>query len=283
MATESRADVGGLPFNPEVTFTNHKGVRKPGIEKRQTSLLKSIACVKPFLREGEEILLVTTACSPVSLLEQFLTGWILFYLKRCLLVFTNQRILHIPTTVSYAYRNSIAQIDLRDCASVQVKGRGILVRYGSGKKETFLYVAGNESRKLKALLPALSFGGGAGKRVHLCPRCTKELVEGTYTCPGCRLLFKDRAEAKRISLVYPGGGYFYTGHPIMGIGDAITEGFLLVAVILSGAAALSRRAGLGDFVVFGVVLAVEKATTVYHSNHFVEEFIPKEKDIRRVV
>ncbi len=280
-------NVLGLPVDRNIIFSNHKGAYKQGVEKRQTKLFQKISFLKPFLKEDERILLVTTGCSPMSIMEQFLTGWIVFYLKRSLFVFTNKRIFHIPTKFNYSYRNSIAQIFFADCQTIEVKGRTLVVKYKNGKKEKFYYVGGKERKKIKALLKTISLEGVQSKtveRIYLCPRCTKELIEDEYTCPNCRLEFKSKAEAKRISVIYPGGGYFYTGHPWLGIGDAITESILLLFVVLTLVDTLQGgKDGFSSFVVFSIILALEKVITVYHSNHFIKEYIPKEKEIKPII
>jgi len=116
-------DAFDVPLDRETLFSNHKGDYKKRIEKRQTRLLKNVAFLKNFLKVDERILLITTGCSPTSILEQLLTGWIFIYLKRSLFIFTNKRIFHIPTKRNYSYRNSIAQILYSDCDSIQIKGR----------------------------------------------------------------------------------------------------------------------------------------------------------------
>ena len=276
----------GIPVNRETIFSNHKNVYKKRVEKRQTKLIKKIPFIKSFLKEDEKILLITTGCSPTPILEQFLTGWIFIYLKRSLFVFTNKRILHIPTKRDYSYRNSIAQILYPDCNSIQIKGRKLVVGYKNGKKEKFLYIASKEKKKIKALLPTISFEGYLSeiqKRIHLCPRCTKELEEGKYICPNCHLEFKDKDEGKKISLIYPGGGYFYTRHPFLGIGDAIVETTLLVLVIVSLIDAIEGVEGSGvELFTFAILLVIEKAISVYHSKHFIKEYIPKEKEIKAI-
>ncbi|OGC79686.1 MAG: hypothetical protein A2W07_01110 [candidate division Zixibacteria bacterium RBG_16_43_9] len=280
-------NVLGLPVEHDIIFSNHKGIYKKGVEKRQTKLFQNISPLKPFLKEGETILLVTTGCSPMSIMEQFLTGWIVFYLKRSLFVFTNKRIFHVPSKFNYSFRNSIAQILYGDCQSIEVKGRTLIVKYKNGKKEKFYYIAGKERKKLKALLETISLKGEQSKpagRIHLCPRCTKELIKDEYTCPNCRLEFKNKAEVKRISVLYPGGGYFYTGHPWLGLGDAITESILLIFVVLALVNTLQgAKDSFGSFVSFSIILALEKAITVYHSNHFIKEYIPKEKEIKPII
>jgi hypothetical protein len=276
-----------LPLDREIMFSNHKGVYKKGVEKRQSNLVKKILSIRNFLEDDEKIFLVTTGCSPVSLLEQLVTGWIFIYLKRCMFVFTNKRVFHIPTGMNYSYRDSIAQIRYPDCKLIEIKGRTLVVEYKNGKREKFHYIAGREKKKIRTLLGTISLEGPPSKaerRVHLCPRCADELEEGKYTCPHCHLEFKDKAEARRFSLLYPGGGYFYTRHPLLGVGDAITETILAILVIASfiGVIRGIEKSVIGFFV-FGLVLAMEKAISVYHSNHFVDEYIPKEKEIKAIV
>lgn len=276
----------GPSFDRDILFSNYKDEHKSRVEKRQTIFLKKVHFLKKFLKEDEKILLVSTGCSPTSVPEQFFTGWIFIYLKRSLFVFTNKRLFHIPTTKDYAYRNSIAQIPYSDCNSIQVRGRKLVVMYKNGKKEKFLYVASKEKKKIRALLSNVTFEGSAGtskKRTHLCPRCTKELEEGKYLCPNCRLEFKEKDEARKISIIYPGGGYFYTRHPFLGVSDAIVETILLIMVIVSLIDVIKGLAGSGvKLFVFAIFLIIEKMISVYHSNHFVKEYIPKEKEIKAI-
>jgi hypothetical protein len=273
-----------LPLDREILFSDHKNVYKKRVEKRQTGLVKKIPFIKYFLGEGEKILLITTGCSPVSIVEQLLTGWIFIYLKRSMFVFTNKRIFHIPTRIDYSYKNSMAQILYADCKLIKMRGSTLVVEYKNGKKEKFHYVARRERKKIRVLLETISLEGSPSrvqKRTHLCPRCAHELEEGKYTCSNCHLEFKNKAEAKKISLIYPGGGYFYTRHPFLGVGDAITETILVILVIVSlfDVTKDVEGSGVGLFI-FALVLVIEKAITVYHSNHFVEEYIPSEKEIK---
>lgn len=281
MIDSNRQELFGLAVNPDVLFADHKNVYRQKVEKRQRKLLRKIAFIAPFLHENETILCVTTGCSPVSAVEQFLTGWIVFYLKRSLFVLTNERILHIPTKHDFSYRDSIAQILYADCRRISVRGRNLVAEYKNGTKEKFICIPGSERKKIKVLLDAVSADGQPSPnpcRTHLCPRCASPLVEGRYTCPGCSLEFKSKQRARRNSIIFPGGGYFYAGHPLLGVGDALVEAYLTILVIAALAAAVSGEPGsVGALVVFAIVLAMEKAVSVYHSNHFVKEFIPKDR------
>ncbi len=276
-------DLFGLPLDTAVLFSNHKNIYKRGVEKRQRKLLAKISFILPFLDPGEKILQVTTGCSPVSIIEQLLTGWIVFYLKRALFVFTNKRVLHIPTKQDFSYRDSIAQILYSDCYSISVERSMLVVKYKNEKKEKFPYIARRERKKLKAILrnaPIQGLQSETPERNHLCPRCTNPLEKDNFICPHCSLEFKSKAQARKISIIFPGGGYFYTRHPFLGFIDALTEFYLSVVVLIALIAVVAGSAELiPGLVFFGFLLAIEKAITVYHSNHFVKEFIPKDRNV----
>ena len=269
----------GLAVEPEIIFSNHKNVFKPGIKKRQTALAKKITFLEKFLQKDEKIFCITTGCTPMTLLEQWLMGLWIFYIKRCLLVFTNKRILHIPTKTNYSYRNSISQILYADCQSISLKGRTLVVNYANKRKEKFYYTAGSENKKIKAFLGTVSYdnpqNASMQTRIHLCPRCTGQLINNEYICQGCGLEFKNKSESFRISVIFPGGGYFYTGHILLGIADALVETLLTISVILSLIDALK---GVDDAfistITLAIILALEKAITVHDSNKFIDEYIP---------
>lgn len=278
--SESPDVLDTLPLDVETMFADHNGAYKPRIEKKQRKLAEKIRFLNEFLEDGERVLTVTTAVSPTSFLEQLTTGFIFVYVKRCLLVFTDRRIFHVPTTMSYDYRESVAQIRYGDLQSIVQKGNRLKIAYKSGVKELFLYVRRSERKKIRALLQAVDqpgSSGTAGNRVHLCPKCTQVLEADRFDCPGCGKEFKSRTKARKLSLWLPGGGYFYTGHPYLGVADAVIE--LLFLVIIIGSFISTSNSPNGDLAlaaVFAVFLAIEKAITVYHANHFVKEYLPVE-------
>jgi hypothetical protein len=282
-------DSKALPFdlkvNREVIFSNHKNVYKRRIERRQRGLLEHLSFIDHFLDEGEEILLVTTACSPMSLGERFWTGLNAFSLKHSLLVFTGRRVFHVPVTKDHVYKGSIANFFYNDCESLQLRRTCLRVKYKNGKKEKFHHIAIREERKLTALLKTLSIEDAVGRgkhRVHLCPRCTNELEEGVFICQNCKLEFKDKTEMRKI-IILPGGGYFFTRHPFMGIADAIIEMALVVLIILS---LFGKLKGImytqWGIIIFSFALVLEKFLTAYHANSFIKEYIPKPRKIEKI-
>lgn len=272
-----------LPVDRNILFSDHKGRYRRGVEKRQTRLVGKSAFLKPFLKEDERIVLVTTGCSPMSVLEQVVTGWIVYSLKRSLIVFTNMRIFHIPVKADLSYRNSIARIHYSDCEAISMKRGCLDIRYRNGSREKFISIDRRERKKIQALLAETSLERAhatAGGRAHLCPRCTAELVKDRYTCPSCRLAFKNISDGRKISILYPGGGYFYTRHPVLGIGDAITELILMVLAAVSLIDVLrGDRIGYVSLAIWGTALIVEKTISVYHADHFIKEYIPEEKEV----
>lgn len=273
----------GFRADSDFMFSDAKQRYRERVERRQRKLARKTPFLGRFLEQDEKIRLLATACSPMSIWEQLLTGSIIIYIKRALFAFTNKRIFHVLTTWRYAYRNSLAEIRYVDCRSIRLRSRTLLVEYKNARKEKFYYVSRRERKKIKDLLKSVSLEGAPSasqERTHLCPWCTHVLEKDRYTCPSCRLEFKDKAEGRRISLIYPGGGYFYTRHPYLGIGDALTELFLTLVVVVSLVNVIRGVAGAGaDLFIWSIILAIEKAITVFHSNHFIKEYIPKEKTI----
>jgi hypothetical protein len=290
LTASSSAGTFGLPINQSVAFSTHRGEFKERLKKQQLKMLKPFApLLKQFLEPGEDVLLAMRGCSPMSFMEQFTSGWAIYYIKRCILVVTDRRILHFPARGNYAPRHSIAQIRYGDVDTITPSsflGRKFTVKYKNGSKEVFPYV--KDTTKLKAVLSGIAMAPQQpttfGIRHHLCPKCTAPLKVGEYLCPSCKLEFKNERKARNLSILYPGGGYFYTNHPYLGIGDAIVETILIAMVLLSLAdlatGAEDNTTPLVGIVFFGVLLFIEKLYTVYHARHYVKEYIPVEKEIQ---
>ena len=276
----------GLPVARDILFSNHKDVYKKRVEKRQRRLFVKIPFLKPFLQRGEKILLVTTGYSPLDSPAQYLTGFVFVYLKRSILVFTNYRIFHIPTTTAYKYKNSIAQIAYSGCRSITLKGGTLAVQYaGSGGIEKFKAIALAERKKIKALIqkkiPLSGTGTKLAARIHLCPRCTHRLFPGVYRCKKCQLKFKNKLAAVLCSIFFPGGGYFYTRHYLVGLLSGLLEIFLLIYLFFL---IDDWRRQIDINLVYGAlvpaILVFEKTITTIHAAHFVDEFIPRDKTIQ---
>ena len=280
------SQIFGLPVDRETLFSNHKNVYKKRIEKRQRKLIVKISFLKPFLKKGEQVILITTGYSPLASAAQYLTGFLFVYLKRSLFVFTNYRLIHVPTTSSYGYKNSVAHVAYAGCQSIVLKRGNLIAQFaGAGKKiEKFKGIAVFERKKIRALLKTrLPLSGTKvqlARRIHLCPRCTSALVDGKFTCEKCRLKFKSKVVAAISSLIFPGGGYFYIRQYLLGFFDALVELVLLASIVYT-VSDISRHIPVRTFQLAMIPLYVYiKVAALVHSNHFINEFIPKSRNIK---
>ncbi len=275
----------GLPVDRDTLFSNHKRIYKKRIENRQRKLIVKLSFLKPFLKTGEKILLVSTGYSPITSLAQWVTGFLFVYLKRSLFVFTNHRILHVPTTPNYKFKQSISQIYYAGCQSIELKGGTLVVQYvRSGKTEKFKAIGLSERKKIRTLLKRVPLSGTKsqlGERFQLCPQCTRPLTSAKYVCESCQLKFKNKVIAYILAILFPGGGYFYTRHYLLGLLDAIVEIFLLLYFAMTLQDVLNKVEGsMAPMLMLGAIFVAVKAISVIHSTHFIEEFIPRKKEIQ---
>lgn len=275
----------GLPVDRETLFSNHKKIYKKRIENRQRKLIVKLSFLKPFLKTGEKILLVSTGYSPITSLAQFVTGFLFVYLKRSLFVFTNHRIIHVPTTPNYKFKQSLSQIYYAGCQSIELKGGTLVVQYTkSDKIEKFKAIGLSERKKIRALLKRVPPSGTKsqlGDRFHLCPQCARPLAAAKYVCESCQLKFKNKIVAYILAILFPGGGYFYTRHYLLGLLDAVVEIFLLLYIAMIVEGMLGKAEGSMLYVLaLGAIFLAVKAISVIHSTHFIEEFIPRKKEIQ---
>jgi hypothetical protein len=211
-----------------------------------------------------------------------LTAWIFIYLKRSLFVFTNKRIFHVPTTVRYGYRNSIAQILYSENQSVTLRGRTLIVQCGvCGDQDKFIGISGNDKKKIQTILKKIKCSGPdkpASARAHLCPRCTRELKKGEHICPNCKLKFKRKSKLRSL---LPGLGYFYVRQTFLGIVNTIVE-LILMGFLISFYLKLSQdnKAAILYLALFGGLFIFEKIAIMYHSSHFIDEFIPEIEEVK---
>jgi hypothetical protein len=277
----------GLPVDRKVIFSNHKALYKKKVEKRQRKLIIKSTFLKPFIRPDEKILLITTGYSPATLIEKLLVGWLFVYLKRSLLVFTNQRIIHVPTTPIYRYRHVIAEIPYGSCSSIRTKGRSMLIEYkAKGAGEKFFGISGQEIKKIGEVLKKVTMTGGAedpAQRIHLCPQCAAPLEERVHRCARCELKFKTGWAATILAILFPGGGYFYARQFMLGFLAAVVEIILMVFIAININDILDGfQTGYVAYLLWiaaAVCLGLEKTIAVIHANVLIKEFIPRKRQI----
>ncbi len=279
----------GVRLREDTAYTNHKGREKKGIRKRTDKALQNLRDALSRVLEPEEaVLYVARGQAPASLLEQFAFGWYIYYVTGAVLVLTNRRLLHFLVTRENRWKRSLRSVRWGDVKQAKPKGglfsSSLVLKYQNGKKETYWNLPGGDAKKIKVLLATLlpeSVGEASAAQgmVSLCPDCRATLTPGVYQCSQCALSFKDEKTLMRRSLLIPGGGYFYTGHWFLGIGDFIVEAYLLIFVVFLVVTTFdpSNRNVTGTLVASGflaVILAVEKWFTIHHCKRFIREYIP---------
>ncbi len=272
-----RERIFGIPVDPGVLFADAGNIYRARIEKRQRQLIIKLSFLRSFLHPGEKVILVTTAYSPLRLVEQLLTAGLFLDLERAIVVFTNYRILHIPVGRRERYRQSIAQIRYGDIRSIRLRRGALVVAYKQGAGEQFKAVAFAERRKIKQLLPALPLTRkvlSPSTRTQLCPRCTRPLIKPVASCAHCGQAFKQKALALLATLCTPGGGYGYLGHRRPCAWFSLAEAaFGLVAVIALGQPGL-RAIESNAFWLALTAMALLRGLAWLHGAHFLGEFVP---------
>lgn len=283
---ESNAILSTLPLDRTVCFSSDKGEQSDKVQKQQTKLLAKLGpFVKKFLEPEERILYAVPAIAPMSKLDMFFKGWHVYYLKSCALVFTDRRILYMPTAMSGSPKKSLAQLRYGDIEKYTIKGilNGAFgVIYKNGRKESFTINVSGDFKKMKAFLPKYIPGGqptDRRDRHFLCPRCAKPLAKDKYVCPSCHLKFKLPAELVKKALLIPGGGYFITGHFWFGVQGALAELVLVLFVLSTLIAAHGKAELMPASITMLVVLVLNKLLTIEHVKYFAGQFMPEDKDI----
>ncbi len=293
------ASLGGVQVREDTLYTNHKGEEKKGIRKHAEKVVDKLQGILQKAIGTDEVVLYVSRCqAPVSLFEQFTMGWYIYYVSQTVLVFTNRRLLQIQVKRDGSWRKALRALPWGDVEEAKIKGwlsPALRLKYRNGQKETYWRLGGGDGRTIKVLLARL-FSAGALESsaaqgiASLCPSCLAVLTPGVYKCHACGLAFKDEGTMVRRSLLIPGGGYFYVGHWLLGMGDFIVEAYLLLMTVIFLLAALGmpepspapgeepagRSAALFIALFFGGILAVEKWFTVHHCRRLVRDFIPAE-------
>jgi len=289
------SDMDGIPVRSDVLSTDAKGEQKAPAQKRTRKILQKLGpALRHLLQPGESLLFVTKARSPLSVLEQLTAAWWTAALAACVIVATNKRILFFPVKSNGSWRESVRAVQWGDLN--EIKGNGWLVRnvrfgFKNGTKSTYTNFRRDDAKKLTGIASAL-IPAASGEQtpshgpVQLCPDCRERLTEGQYSCLNCGLNFKNEKTMILRSIFLPGGGYFYTGHPLVAILPAIIEALFAVEIIVILLAGLASPqavpALLNSVLILGVFWALETGVTILHCRRYIRDFIPEKRDPTRM-
>ncbi len=299
----------GVLLREDSLYTNHKGKEKKGIRKRaDQGLARLKGALAAVLEPEEAVLYVARAQAPATIVEQLTFGHYIYYVTASLLVFTTRRILDFHLEVGsfgrWKWTYGLRGVRWGDVQQAAVKGwltRSLALTYRNGKKDTYRLARWGDAGKIRMLVETMlhvSRGEASPAQgiVALCPDCYAVLAEQAAECSRCQLRFKTTTGMIWRSIVFPGGGYFYTGHWALGVADAFVESvlvFALVAWLLVAAGfpnpfrgPLEARTSPGEAIasvaILALVLSFEKILTIHHGKRFLRDFIPARESSRKV-
>jgi hypothetical protein len=287
----------GVSIREDAAYTNAKGKEKGGIRKRTEKAIEKLQDhLRKILEPEEAVFCAIRARLPVNFFEQFILGWLAEFTDAGIFVLTNRRLLFFLATRNGSWRRSVRSVRLGDIESANVKtflGAKLELQYRDASKDCYWRLRGDDAKRLKEMLGAIlpaSAGerSPAGGRVHMCPQCLAPLSARSYRCANCSQNFKDEKVMIRRTWLFPGAGYFYSGHPGLGVLDFLIETAVLIEILYFGAAGLGLvrmethpgeapmtpgAAWVAAAILVGLLVG-KKLLTVRHCRRFIREFVP---------
>jgi hypothetical protein len=286
--TPQLRSIEGVPTRTDVAFSDKSGKEKKAVRQVAEKALKMLGpALRRLLARDEFVVYVANACAPMGPLEQYTFGYFAQFVSRVTLVFTNQRVLAFRVNSDGKWRDSVRGCALGDMRSAKTSGWivGYLkMQYASGKKESYWAMKSRDRAKLQVVLPKLMADGNPGRgqgMQPLCPSCGAALVERQYACSGCGQKFRSE-ESLWWRTFIPGAAYFYARQTGMGVLHAITDGFLMLYLLMMAfgsfaTTATDKKQDAWIAVAFiAFLMLVERCIALFHARRFVREFLPEE-------
>ena len=262
---------------------------REAVEQEQKAL---VATVRPafglLLERGEKILYATRGAMPYSILDYFGSVLLLYFVRRCVYVFTDRRMFVIRVGVDDKPLPTVSAVHYRDVKSCTFAGgfgftvnMKLTLAYHDGRKETFNRIPLSDLERIRVLLPAAIANAPEANapratrgRVHYCTWCGTRLFKGVPTCRSCGARYANRRTALLLALLIPGGGYFYLRMPKLGIADAVLESFLaLNAAGLLVGAMINPVVYARPAAIICALFMIEKLVSVRHALDQASEFV----------
>ena len=284
----------GVDVREDVLYTDPTGEEKAGIRKRnEQQVRKLVPALQRVLQPDETVFFITQARSPLAFLEQLTAAWWTAYHARSVVVLTNQRILFFPIKGDDTWKESVRSAPWGDVVEVKPKGwiaRNVTFTFRNGSQVTYTNLRRADAKKLAGIVASIQLAGAGDQSAsqgltQLCPDCRNVLTPGVYSCSHCGLVFKNEKSMILRSIFLPGGGYFYTGHPLVALIPALVEGFLILELMLLVAVAANKpelwSKVLSVFLFLAIVWVLETAVTILHGRRYIREYIPEKRDPTR--
>jgi hypothetical protein len=231
----------GFPVREDVAFTdshgeeNHRHIRRlqRALEKLQEPLAR-------ILEPGETVLFCTRGQIIPDHPERYLLGVQSHYLSPSALILTNRRFLQLSLKRNGRWRQNLRSACWADVKASHITGLlygKLHLEFRQGAKETYWRISKDAAKKIQFLLGILlPASAGEAPQVpsvaNLCPQCLTALAPGIFGCHHCQQQFKDEKTAVLLTLLVPGGGYFYVGYNLWGVYHAIIDVGLFLNALL---------------------------------------------------
>ena len=275
-------ELSGLPIDEHDLFSDHDSVFSEKLKKQRLTLLTKInKFLKRFIKAGEKVIMISRAHSPMTFGELYFSGYFVYFQKRCVLVFTDQRILRISLNLSGKVRDTIVEIDYGNIETIKRGGvfnPTLIIKFKNGKQDSYTYFNAGDLKKIIAILPKYLDRPATRTQYqyHLCLRCTNPLEANNYFCPHCRFEYKDPQQMLRYALIFPGGGFFYTGQYLFAVQYLLVEGLLLAFFIYALIESINTNALWEGVIGTFILLIFTKIIHIFHGRRRIKEYIPKQ-------
>ncbi len=245
----------------------------------------------PLLERDERVLYATRGAVPYSILDYLSLVILLYFVRRCVYVFTDRRIFVIRVGIDDKPLPTVSAICYGDIVAFRFSGgfgftvnMKLTLKYPNGRSETFNRIPLADLERIRSLLPEVLPSAPAApatpdrfrERRHFCCWCGSTLRARVYRCLTCRVGYRNARTARILAILVPGGGYFYAGLPKLGMLDAFVETFLLLNAIglILGAAYGGGMTYAKSAALLVAILFIEKVVSVRHSVEHIAEFVP---------
>ena len=289
----------GLRIREDVLFTDGKGQENERSRRKAEKILEQWKDILPAILEKDEtVFFVVKYCqAPVGAFEQMTMGWQGRGALGVSLVLTNLRLLHLGLEGSQKWRRVLKSLRWGNVAEAKVKGwlvRVLDLKYLNGKKDRYTRVPVSGARKIKDILatviPASRAEMSSAQGIQsLCPNCRTALTPGIYQCAQCGQKFKTEKILLKRTLLFPGGGYLYSGMTTAGIFSLVVGGILLLSDIwylamalhflpperANGAVMTAEESWTAVAVVLGL-MAFHKWIEYRHAVRMIHAFLPEQ-------
>jgi len=149
-----------------------------------------------------------------------------------------------------------------------------------GRTQRWKVAVRGDRKLLKLLVPKIE--GLLPGDIHVprtvplwhCPECGAASEKHPKTCGQCATVFKSPGRAAVLALVFPGGGLFYAGHPLLAVLDLVGEGILFFMVAMFFLTAGTVEDMIVAVVVGVFVLFLTKLESVHLSTILVKRMVP---------